>query len=319
VQCKSALNRVHGMPFSYSLNPYRGCRHSCHYCYARASHAYLDLNVGEDFSTQIFVKTNVAAVLRRELARASWGRETVAVGTATDPYQPAEGQYRLTRACLEVLVEGDTPANVTTKGTLVLRDVDVLQQLARGPGGGVSVSLITLDEGVWWALEPGTPPPSQRLHALRRLAAAGVPCGLALAPVLPGLTDGPGALEAVVRAAADAGAQWLWAGAVHLEPAVRDWLLGHLGAHFPGVVGAYTRVFGAPGTSEGARYAPRAYANRLAAQVGELKARYGLAERRRPVRTVESSLPGTPAPAPAARPLRLPVPRGRPGQLALPL
>ena len=139
VQCKSALNRVRGMPFGYSLNPYRGCLHSCHYCYARASHAFLDLGVGEDFSSRIFVKANIAAVLRRELARPSWRREAVAVGTATDPYQPVEGRYRLSRACLEACLAAETPATVTTKGTLVVRDADVLQALAAGPGAsGVS-------------------------------------------------------------------------------------------------------------------------------------------------------------------------------------
>jgi DNA repair photolyase len=284
-----------------------------HNCYARASHAFLELNVGEDFSSRIFVKGNVAAVLRRELARPAWGRERVAVGTATDPYQAGEGRYRLTRACLEALVEHRTPATVTTKGTLVVRDTDVLQALAAGPGGGVNVSLITLDEAVWRALEPGAPPPRQRLRALRLLADAGVPCGLALAPVLPGLTDAPEALEDVVRAAADAGARWLWAGAVHLEPAVRDWFLGALGRHFPRAVGPYARVYGAPGSAGGARYAPRPYANRLAARVGELRARYGL--------TGGEGRPGgrDAGEAPAAQDARHTAPGARPAQLALPL
>jgi DNA repair photolyase len=252
------------------------------------------------------VKINVAEVLRRELARPSWGREAVAVGTATDPYQPAEGRYRLTRACLEALLASGTPANVTTKGTLVVRDADVLQALAAGPGGGVSVSLITLDEAVWRALEPGTPPPRQRLRALRRLADAGVPCGLALAPVLPGITDSPAALEEVVRAGAEAGARWLWAGAVHLEPAVRDWFLGALAGFAPGAVGAYQRVYGRVGTSEGLRYAPRGYAARLAEWVGELKARYGLAERRRPApKAGELGTPGAKGTAPGPRQLVL--------------
>jgi DNA repair photolyase len=319
VPCKSALNRVQGMPFKYSLNPYRGCLHSCHYCYARASHAYLDLGVGEDFSSRIVVKTNIAAVLRRELARPSWTREAVAVGTATDPYQPAEGRFRLTRACLEALLAAGTPARVTTKGTLVVRDADVLQALASGPGGGVSVSLITLDEAVWRALEPGTPPPRQRLRALRALTAAGVPCGLALAPVLPGITDAPEALEAVVRAAADAGAQWVWAGAVHLEPAVRDWFLGALGRHFPRMVDPYARVFGAAGSAGGARYAPRAYADGLAARVGELKARYGLSERAGPARPALVGAGAAPDTAPAGSAGRTPAPWRQPGQLKLPL
>jgi DNA repair photolyase len=169
----------------------------------------------------------------------------------------------------------------------------------------VNVSLITLDEAVWRALEPGTPPPRQRLRALRRLAAAGVPCGLALAPVLPGLTDAPGALEDVVRAAADAGARWLWAGAVHLEPAVRDWFLGALGRHFPRAVGAYARVYGAPGSAGGARYAPRPYADRLAARVGELRERYRLSGRDAPRETGAKAGRG---PATAARPAQLALP-----------
>jgi DNA repair photolyase len=281
-RCKSALNRVQGMPFRWSVNPYRGCEHACVYCYARTTHAFLGLDVGDDFAERLFAKVNVAEVLRAELGRASWQREPVALGTATDPYQPVEGRYRLTRACLEALADYRTPGNVTTKGTLVVRDVDVLQHLGERAGSGVSVSLITLDDAIWRALEPGTPPPRQRLRALRRLADAGVPCGLALAPVLPGLTDAPRALEAVVRAAADHGAQWLWTGAVHLEPAVRDWFLGALARHFPRAAPAYVRVYGAAGTLGGARYAPRRYADALAARVAELKARYGLAERRRP-------------------------------------
>ena len=293
-RCKSALNKVNGMPFKWSLNPYRGCSHSCHYCYARASHKYLGLNVGEDFTSKIFVKTNIAEVLRGELRRRSWSREHVALGTATDPYQPAEGKYRLSRGCLEALADHDTPANVTTKGTLVVRDADVLQHLAARVGAGVSISLITLDEEVWRALEPGTPSPAQRLVAMERLVSEGVPCGIALAPVLPGITDSPAALEDVVRAAAAHGAAWMWAGAVHLEPVVRDWFIAALERHFPRAVPGYTRVYGAAGSQHGMRYAPKTYADRLARQVGELKARHGLAERRRPTPVLESSLPGTP-------------------------
>ncbi|MBI3972890.1 MAG: radical SAM protein [Chloroflexi bacterium] len=300
IRTKSALNRVPGMPFKWSLNPYRGCRHSCTYCYARTTHTFLDLDAGHDFDELIFVKVNLPEALRRELVRPGWQRrrETVAIGTASDPYQGIEGRYRLTRACLEVFADCATPANVTTKGTLVVRDVDVLQHLAARAGSGVSFSLITLDERIWRAVEPGTPPPRQRLAALERLAAAGVPCGLALAPVLPGLTDSPAALEAVVRAAAEHGAQWLWSGTLHLEPAVRDWFLQSLERYFPRSVAAYARVFGGVGAPSRIRYAPKAYAERVQRQVGELKERYGLAERRRPAPVLESTLPGgDPAPA----------------------
>ncbi|CAA9288149.1 MAG: Radical SAM domain protein [uncultured Chloroflexi bacterium] len=267
--------------------------------------------MGDDFSSQLFAKTNVAEVLRGELARPAWRRETVAIGTSTDPYQPIEGRYRLTRRCLEALAAARTPANVTTKGTLVVRDVDVLQELGRVAGAGVNVSLVTLDEGVWRALEPGTPPPAHRLRALRRLVGAGVPCGIALAPVLPGLTDSPAALEALVRAAADHGAEWLWAGAIHLEPAVRDYFLNCLERHFPAAAARYERVFGAAGGPAAARYAPKRYADVLQSHIAELKTRYDLAERRRPARVLESSVPGTPS---AALP-SVKVPR----QMALPL
>lgn len=282
VRCKQAINRVRGMAFGWSLNPYRGCAHHCAYCYARTTHAFLGLDVGLDFASQLFAKTNVAEVLRSELARRSWRRDTVAIGTSTDPYQPIEGRYRLTRACLEALADYATPCNVTTKGTLVVRDADVLQSMAQRAGCGVSVSLITLDDDVWRTLEPGTPPPAQRLRALRALADRGVPVGVALAPVLPGITDGPASLDALVHAAADNGATWLWAGAVHLEPAVRDYFLSSLAEHFPEALAPYVRVFGPPGSPTRARYSPKTYADLLQQRVAELKGRYALSERRRP-------------------------------------
>lgn len=280
--CKTAINRVHGMPFPWSLNPYRGCRHACAYCYARTTHQYLGLDAGDDFDSVIYIKSNLAQVLRQELLRPSWRRESIAIGTATDPYQPAEGRFRLSRACLEVLAECSNPANVTTKGTLVARDVDVLQDLAGHAGCGVNISLITLDEQIWRALEPGTPPPRQRLRVLRRLVNAGIPCGLALAPILPCVTDSKSSLEAVIRAAAEHGAQWLWSGTPHFEPAVRDWFLAALDRHFPQQVPAYRRVFGEPGELRGARYTPQSYADAIGARVRELKTQYGLDADHRP-------------------------------------
>ncbi|HET7769113.1 MAG TPA: radical SAM protein [Chloroflexota bacterium] len=282
VRCKSALNKVRGMGFTWSLNPYRGCVHHCGYCYARTTHAFMGLDVGLDFAAQLFAKTNVVEVLRRELARKSWRREMVAIGTSTDPYQPLEGTYRLTRGCLETLAEAGTPANCTTKGPLVVRDADVLQSLARGPGAGVTMSLITLDDEVWRRLEPGTAPPAQRLRAVRTLAAAGVPVGIALAPVLPGITDSQAALESVVRAAAENGASWLWAGALHMEPAVRDYFLSSLAGHFPEAMAPYVRHYGPPGGPERGRYAPKLFVDALQRRVAELKDRYRLSEWRRP-------------------------------------
>jgi len=214
----------------------------------------------------------------------------------------------LTRACLAVLAEQRNPANVTTKGTLVLRDIDVLQELAARAGCGVNISLITLDQAIWRTFEPATPPPAKRLQALARLASAGVPCGLALAPVLPRLTDSLPALEAVVRAAADHGAQWLWSGTLHLEPAVRDWLLEALQRHFPATVPSYARVFGAIGEPGGARYAPKAYADGLSRRVRELKAAYGLDQGHHPTPRLGQAAPaGASSDAPRAAQAPLPL------------
>lgn len=311
-RCKSAVNRVQGgMPFNWSLNPYRGCRHACSYCYARVTHTYLGHNAGRDFDEIIYVKTNIAEALRHDLSRPSWAGDSIAIGTATDPYQAAEGRYRLTRACLEVLVAARNRASVTTKGTLVVRDVDLLRALADGAGCGVNMSLITLDPAVWRALEPGTPPPRQRLRAMERLAMAGVPVGLALAPILPGLTDAPAQLEAVVRAAADHGAHWLWSGTLHMEAAVRDVLLEALTRHFPAVAPAFARVYGQVGAAGGARYTPRWETDRIAQQVDTLKARYALAECRRPAPTAASPTDSAPS---SGTPPALPTPH----QLSLP-
>src|SRR5829696_7528426 len=189
IQCKTAINRVSGMPFRWSLNPYRGCTHSCHYCYARLSHTYLGFDADEDFETKIIVKSNMPEVVRQELGRRSWTRERVAIGTATDAYQPCEGRYRLTRRCLEALRDADTPVSIVTKSTLILRDRDLLKQLANGPGATVYFTITTLDPDLWRLLEPGTPPPLKRLQVMQRLADAGVPCGVFLAPILPGITD----------------------------------------------------------------------------------------------------------------------------------
>src|SRR5829696_10450789 len=197
IPCKSALNRVLGMPFRWSLNPYRGCLHGCHYCYARATRPYLGLNADDDFETKIVVKTNMVEVLRQELSKPSWTRERVAIGTATDAYQPCEGRYRLTRRCLEALHDADTPVSIVAKATLILRDLDVLTQLARGPGATVYFTITTMDDELWRHIEPGAPPPLKRLHVLRELSEVGIPTGVFLAPILPGITDSVESIGAV--------------------------------------------------------------------------------------------------------------------------
>jgi len=165
VHVKSALAEAKGMPFRWTLNPYRGCTHACEYCYARKYQRHLELDAGDTFSTLIFVKQNLPDALRRELGRPSWTRESVAIGTATDPYQPIEGHYRLTRSCLDVLIDAETPFSITTKGPMVVRDIDLLLRASARAGARVNMSIPSMDEGAWAKLEPGTAPPAQRLRA----------------------------------------------------------------------------------------------------------------------------------------------------------
>jgi len=276
MQCKSVLNRVRGMPFPWSINPYRGCVHSCHYCYARGTHTYLDLNTGADFSGIIFAKVNAPQVLRAELSRPSWRREKVSVGSATDPYQPAEGRFRLTRAILEALHDHATPAGIVTKGTLIVRDRDLLAAMARRAGCTVCISIPTVDPAVWRATEPGTPPPAQRLRVLEQLVAAGIHAGVLAAPILPGISNAPEQLEATVRAAAAHGARFLWANLLHLNPSIREHYLGFLEAEFPSLVTLHTRLYPGP-------YAARAAAGHLEARVAALKERHGLVDHENPI------------------------------------
>src|SRR5262245_8482035 len=271
-EAKSVLNAVQGMGFRWSANPYRGCVHGCHYCFARRYHAYLELGTGDDFSGVIIVKTNAAEVLRRELARPSWRREAVAVGTATDPYQPIEGRYRLTRGMLEALADGRTPASVVTKGPMVIRDRDVLAAVRDRAGVSVCMSLTTLDQDLWRRLEPGTAPPRQRLRAVAALATAGIPVGVLLAPIVPGLTTDRANLEAVVREAAAHGASFLGAGVLHLEPGVREHFEGFLRAEAPDLLPLYRRLYQGTRVRAGVDQS-------LGAVVADLRQRYGLAER----------------------------------------
>jgi len=241
--CRSALTQVKGMPFRWSLNPYMGCVHRCTFCYVRHFERRADRPSDDRYGRSIRVKTNVAQVLRRELARTSWEREEVALGTATDPYQPAEGRFRLTRACLRELDASWTPFSIVTRGPLVVRDIDVLQDATSRAGAEVFLSLPSLDETVWRTTEPGTAPPRSRLEAVRRLAAAGVEVGVGIAPILPGLSDDPAQLAAVVRAARAAGARTIWAAVVHLRPGVREHFLEALARDWPEEVARYEALF----------------------------------------------------------------------------
>jgi DNA repair photolyase len=241
--CRSALNRVKGMPFSWSLNPYTGCAHRCTFCYVRAFEARAERPSDDRYGRSIRVKVNVAEVLRRELARPSWQRESVALGAATDPYQPAEGRYRLTRACIVELGTARTPFSLITRGPLIRRDVDVLAEAARRARVHVSFSVPTLDERVWRTTEPGTAPPRRRLETVRLLVEAGIDTGVALAPILPGLSDDPALLGEVVREARAAGASGIWANVLYLRAGTREHFLEALARDWPELVPAYERLY----------------------------------------------------------------------------
>jgi DNA repair photolyase len=241
--CRTALNRVQQMFFRWSLNPYMGCAHRCTFCYVRAFELRADRPHDARYGTSIRVKVNVAEMLRRELARKSWRGETVAIGAATDPYQPAEGRYRLTRGCLEALRDASNPFALITRSPLIVRDLDVLAAAADRAEVSVTFSVPTLDRDVWRRTEPGTPPPQQRLRALTRLVEAGIRTSVGMAPILPGISDRPEQLAEVVRAARDAGACGVWANVLYLKPGTREHFLECLERDWPELVPEYERLF----------------------------------------------------------------------------
>lgn len=275
--CRSALNPVRNMPFRWSLNPYMGCEHRCAFCYVRFFEKRADRPHDQRYGRTVRVKTNVAAVLRQELSRPSWRKEKVAIGAATDPYQPAEGRYRLTRTCLAVFVEFANPVGIITRGPMIVRDLDLLTTLARRAPLTVDISVPTLDEEVWRLTEPGTPPPRQRLRALECLAAAGIRSGVAMAPILPGLSDGPEQLEAVVRAAREAGADHVWVGLLHLREGTREHFLEMLSRHWPELLPRYEAEY------RSGAYLPSDKVQPIRRQVSELASRLRLGERSRPL------------------------------------
>src|SRR5579862_6762190 len=263
------------MPFDWSLNPYMGCVHRCTFCYVRAFEKRADRPSGAGYGTSIRVKINVADVLRRELARATWSFADVAIGAATDPYQPAEGRYRLTRACLEVLAEASNPFALITRGPMIVRDLDVLVRASQRAEVSVTFSVPTLDTDIWRRTEPGTAPPHQRLRALSQLVDAGVKVGVGMAPILPGLSDKPELLADVVRAARAAGATGVWANVLYLKPGTKEHFLAALERDWPELLPEYEKL-----------YAERAYlktdvSNPLRERVRELARTHGVRDRRR--------------------------------------
>ncbi len=243
VETKSALNRVKGMPFAWSINPYRGCSHACSYCFARPTHRYLNLSPGEDFERKVVVKVNLAEVLRRELARPSWRGEHVAMGTNTDPYQRCEGRYALMPQVIEALAQARTPFSILTKGTLITRDLAPLQAAAELVPVGAALTIGLLDEDLWRTAEPGTPSPRARLAAVRALNEAGIPTGVMLAPIMPGLNDDRAQLAGVVAAAVQAGAVHVTPIVLHLRPGVREIFWPWLQRHHPQLVDRYAALY----------------------------------------------------------------------------
>ena len=246
VHAKSALNRVperSRMPFPWTINPYRGCSHACKFCFARPTHEYLDFNAGRDFDKEIVVKVNVPEVLRVELARPSWKREHVALGTNTDPYQWVEGRYKLMRGIWEAMRDFANPCSILTKSPLLLRDKDLLLQIAERTTVSACLSVPTLDEKAWRATEPHTPHPRARLEAVAELNRIGIPTGILIAPLMPGINDGPGQVERIVALAEEAGATSIGGQALFLRGATKDVFFDWLQAKRPDLVERYEQLY----------------------------------------------------------------------------
>ncbi|MEU3269402.1 Rv2578c family radical SAM protein [Saccharomonospora sp. NPDC006951] len=286
VRAKSVLNKVAGaarVPFQWTVNPYRGCSHACVYCFARQSHTYLEFDAGEDFNSQVVVKVNAPEVLAAQVRRRSWTREHVAMGTNTDPYQRAEGKYRLMPGIIGALADSGTPFSILTKGTMLSRDLPLLRSVSTDVPVGLGVSIALLDRSMQRRLEPGTPSPQARLDLVRRASDAGLPCGVFVAPVLPGLTDSREVLDDLLAEIAAAGATGATIIPLHLRPGTREWFASWLAAEHPGLVPRYRALYG------NGSYASASYRQRLAARVEPLLRAHGLAPEQR---SSERGVPG---------------------------
>jgi DNA repair photolyase len=272
--CRNALNAVRGMGFKWSLNPYMGCVHRCTFCYVRHFEQRADRPSDARYGTSIRVKINVADVLRQELSRPSWSREQVAIGAATDPYQPAEGRYRLTRACLHELAAASTPIRIITRGPMIVRDLDVLQEASRRADVAVTFSIPTLDDEVWRRTEPSTAHPRQRLRALKTLVDGGVRATVGMAPILPGISDRPEQLAEVVRAAREAGACGVWANVLFLRAGTKEHFMETLARDWPEELERYEQLYA------GRAYLPGEETKPVRARVAELAKEIGIADRR---------------------------------------
>ncbi len=293
VRAKSALNKVpkaSRMPFRWTINPYRGCTHACVWCFARPTHTYLGFDAGRDFEREIVVKVNAPEVARVELMRPSWKREHVAIGTNTDPYQWVESKYRLMPGIWEALRDSYTPCSVLTKSPLLLRDVALFKEIHERVGFMANLSVPTLDEKAWRATEPHTPNPRKRLEAVADLNRAGIPCGILIAPLQPGINDSPEQVEEIVRIAEEAGATNISGIHLHLRGEVRDIFMDWLESNRPDLVPLYERLY-----ARGA-YAPKEERARIAALVRPRRRASS-----RPMRGIDPA-PEPPAPRPPPEP-----------------
>jgi DNA repair photolyase len=273
VLAKSALNHVPkaaGLPFNWTVNPYRGCSHGCVYCFARNTHTYLDLDAGDDFDRQIIVKINIGDALARELRRPSWTHEPVALGTNTDPYQRAEGRYRLMPGIIAALTGSGTPFSILTKGTTARRDLPMLALASKVVPVSMGVSIALTDETIHGALEPGAPTPRARLELVRGIVAAGLPCQVLVAPILPMITDSDEQLDHTLSEIAAAGATGATVFALHLRPGAREWFMRYLSKHHPQLVDAYAELY------RNGSYVTRSYATDLARRSSVLLHKHGL-------------------------------------------
>jgi DNA repair photolyase len=266
VRAKRIINDLGGTPFGfrYTINAYRGCSHACIFCFARPTHAYLDLNIADDFDSKIVVKVNAVDRVKAELHPRKWAGDAIAMGTNTDPYQRCEGKYRLTQGIIEALVERANPFSILTKSTLILRDLDLLVEASKRTDVRVNFSIGTLEHEVWRLTEPGTPHPRQRVKAVEALNNAGVSCGVLMAPILPGLSDRPEQLEAVVRACKDAGARSITPVLLHLGRGTKDVFYDRLAQSHPELLAHYRRMYGSQ------KYAPKADRDRTTAMVDKM-------------------------------------------------
>jgi DNA repair photolyase len=289
VECKQILNKVPGtyLPFNWTINPYRGCSHACVYCFARPTHTFLEMNAGRDFETKLVVKLNAAEVLRRQLGAKRWKGETIAMGTNTDPYQRAEGRYRLMPGILDALTDYRNPFSILTKGTLILRDLERLVEASKVADVGAAFSIGTLDEDAWRATEPGTPHPRERMKAVAALNAAGIPTGVLMAPILPGISDHPAQLREVASAAIDAGATHVSPILLHLRPGVREEFMPWLAERYPDLLERYEAMYRTPYASPDDRKTLGRTVGRIVDELGGTHpsvppARWGRERRREP-------------------------------------